>query len=299
MALIEHRERKLAARRRAGELINVLPASEEDPALFFIIDEFPDLIKAAKQNGKDVVTMLERMANKASKVNIWLIFGLQNPTNDDAGSSILKGALTGVVGLGLSEHQSRNLWQSARAEGWDSAPLTVGTYLLRDRAKEHQSPRVAKGLFLPPAERSRLITAALRRPSLLSGEEGVILGGITASPALGETARSGAYELNGERGFTEGSRPQLTVVRDAIHVQRGNREAPVTPRPAPTSRRESLAAFDAQVLHEVPPAHQGSIGPSAIAAQLDVDRSKVTRSLKRLAKDGQIAPAGDGEWSCP
>jgi hypothetical protein len=268
--------------------------------VWFIIDEFPDLIKAAKQNGKDVITMMERMANKARKVNIWLVLGLQNPTNDDAGSSILKGALTGVVGLGLSEHQSRNLWQSARAEGWDSAPLTVGTYLLRDRDKEHQSPRVAKGLFLPPAERSRLITAALRRPGLLSGEEAGILAGITPSPALGETARSGAYELNGEAGFTEGVRPRLSVVRDVIHAARGGLTAGIPLVPESRSGRESSTAeLDELVYAEVPGARQGGIGGTDLATQLGVSRDRVKRSFARLEKAGRVARNGDGTWSRP
>jgi len=305
-ALIEHRERQLAARRRAGELINVLPPSADNPWVWVIIDEFPDLIKAAKvfetetHEKLNVITVLERIANKARKVGIWLVLGAQNPGVDDVGSTILRGALTATVGLGLDQQQSKTLWGTLRGEGWDSESLSVGTYLLRARNDaDHKTPRVAKGVFLTPNMRAGVIAAASRQPSLLSGAEAGILSGIPQSPALGDTARNGSYELNTEAGFVEGSRPQLKLVRDGIPALVGNRDAGLPARPAPQSRRESLAVFDEQVAHEVPPAHQGSIGASAIAAQLDVDRSKVNRSLARLQKAGRIAPCGDGEWSSP
>lgn len=314
MALIEHRERKLAARRRAGEHINVLPPSEDEPWVWVIIDEFPDLIKEAKllkganQQDLNVITLLERIANKARKVGIWLILGLQNPTNDDAGSSILKGALTGIVGLGLNEHQSRNLWQSLRTEGWDSTPLTVGTYLLRDRDKEHQTPRVAKGLWLPPMDRSRVIAAARERPLVFTGHEARIITGEDAAPPVGTTARFGAFE-------DVSHRPQLSVVRDVkrdvkrdvnrdagrdvtrdVTVKAVTAERDVTVLPGRT-RREAADEFRERVLRELPSVSQGSVGASAIATQLGVDRSRVTRALKQLRKDGRATPNGDGEWS--
>lgn len=297
--LIEYRELKLATMRRAGHKINVLPATDDCPAVFVIIDEFPDLIKAAAEAGVNLIRQLERCVNKSRKTNIWWVIGLQNPVLADAGSSVLRAAFTAVVGLALDEQQSKTMWGSRRSQGWDSVSLSVGTYLLADREEHHKTPRVAKSYFVSPSERARLIDAATVRPSRLAGEEAVILTGITPSPALGETARNGAYELNDEDGFTEGARPQLTVVRDVIPAPAVNDDPGFTPRPVPVSRRENLAALDGKVLHEVPPAHQGSIGASAIAAQLDVDRSTVNRSLKRLEKAGRIAPHGNGEWSCP
>lgn len=297
-ALIEHRERRLAARRRAGEQINVLPPTEDEPWVWFILDEFPDLVKAAKLKAAEgnknfeVITLMERMANKGRKVGVWLWLAAQNPTNDDAGSSILKGALTGTVGLGLNEHQSRNLWQSARAEGWDSAPLTVGTYLCRDREKEHQAPRVAKGLLLTPNMRAELITAAVRQPRMLTGNEAVILGVKDTSPALGDTARRGSYEaIENVDEVADGAPPRLFVVRDPGPV--GREPEPVNEG---VSRRDVLEDLDEKVLREVAPAHQGSIRPIDIARQLDVDRQKVNRALGRLRRAGLVTSDGNGGW---
>lgn len=296
--VIEYREGLLSQMKREGQLIDVLEPSPDMPWLFFIIDEFPDLIKAAKQDKLDVITVLERLANKGRKVGVWLILGAQNPTVTDVGSTELRGALTGTIGLGLSQQQSKTLWGSDRAEGWDSTPLTIGTYLLRDRDATHQTPRVAKGLYVPARQRLDLIRAASAKRQPLDRQSALILAGNTAAVPLGDTARTGAYE---EIHPPEGAFPRLRVVREN-HAQRviPQELAPVIhERPVGTSRRESLAALDAKVLHEVPPSHQGAIGATAIAAQLDVSRDKVNRSLKRLEKAGQVAPTGDGEWSSP
>jgi hypothetical protein len=296
--VIEYREGVLSQMKRDGQLIDVLEPSPDMPWLFVIIDEFPDLIKAAKQDKLDVITVLERLANKGRKVGVWLILGAQNPTVTDVGSTELRGALTGTIGLGLSQQQSKTLWGSDRADGWDSTPLTIGTYLLRDRDATHQTPRVAKGLYVPARQRLDLIRAASAKRQPLDRQSALILAGNTAAVPLGDTARSGAYE---EIHPPEGAFPRLRVVRES-HARRviPQELAPVIhERPVGTSRRDSLAALDAKVLHEVPPSHQGAIGATAIAAQLDVSRDKVNRSLKRLEKAGEVAPTGDGEWSSP
>jgi len=243
--------------------------------------------------------VLERLANKGRKVGVWLILGAQNPTVTDVGSTELRGALTGTIGLGLSQQQSKTLWGSDRADGWDSTPLTIGTYLLRDRDADHQTPRVAKGLYVPARQRLDLIRAASTNRKPLDHRSDVILTGITSAAPLGETARTGAYQ---EVSPPEAAFPRLHVVRENHTAQRvipQQLDAVIHERSAGTSRGESLAALDVKVLHEVPPSHQGSIGATAIAAQLDVSRDKVNRSLKRLQKAGKVAPDGDGEWSSP
>jgi hypothetical protein len=308
--VIEYREGLLSRMKREGQLIDVLEPSPEMPWLFFIIDEFPDLIKAAKQASLDVITILERLANKGRKVGVWLILGAQNPTVTDVGSTELRGALTGIVGLGLSQQQSKTLWGSDRADGWDSTPLTIGTYLLRDRDAEHQTPRVAKGLYIPPRQRLDLIRAASSRRQPLDRQSALILEGNTPAVPLGETARTGAFE---EVGMPEAAQPRLRVVREPASARGGNPpvlEAGIpTPADGGISRgafagilghtRESRSAeLDERVYAEVPDSRQGGIGGTDLATQLEVSRDRVKRSFARLEKAGRVRPhpRGDGTW---
>jgi hypothetical protein len=282
-AVVEHRERLLAARKRAGELIDVLPPSPQMPWLFVLIDEFPDLIKGAKAGGHDVILNLERLAAKARKTGVWLILGAQNPTANDVGSTELRGALTATVGLGLSARQSQTLWGAAGKEGWDSTPLTEGQFLLRDREANHQTPRVAKGLYLPPAQRRDLIGEAARIPAWLDAESQALLVGADRSPALDTEP---AQRL---------PRPRLRLVTSGDASPRGN---PRTPTPT-VPRVETTAAsrgnprtaeLDERVYAEVPDEHQGGIGGTELATQLDVDRQRVKRSFERLARAGRVKP---------
>lgn len=287
--LIEYRERLLTARRRAGERIDVLPVSPENPAVFVIIDEFPDLVNGAKVevggNGEryDVLTVLERIAKKARKVRIWLTLAAQNPTKDDVGSTTLRAQLTATVGLSLDQQQSKNLWQSLRSQGWDSEPLSVGTYLLRDRNdKEHQQPRVAKGLWLSPDSRAALIEKASRQPGMFTGKEAQIVAGpdrriISADP-LPELAGGMPVE-----------KPQLRVVRETPEPSSGNLGG--------TLLRSRSAVLDEKVFDEIPDSRQGGVGQKEIAVQLGVSPDQSKRSLKRLADRGLVRSNGDGTWS--
>lgn len=258
-ALIEFREGFLSRRKKQGDLSDVLPPSPEMPWLWVIIDEFPDLIKAAKQSTPplDVITVLERMANKGRKVGVWLVLGAQNPTANDVGSTELRGALTGVVGLGLSERQSQTLWGTKRQEGWDSRSLTVGTYLLEDRDASHQMPRIAKGLYVPPQDRLRLIREVSSSPARLDADSQMFLDGTQPAASLGDTSRRGP----------------ITVV---------------SPGPAPNSDLDEL------VLSALPV--DGGTGATPVAAQLSVSRDRVEKSFRRLAEQGKAERRGRGQW---
>lgn len=305
-AFIEHRERKLTARRRAGERINVLPVSADEPEVFVIIDEFPDLVNGARMTtdadgaALPVMTVLERIAKKARKVRVWLILAAQNPGVADVGSTTLRAQFPVTVGLGLDEQQSKTLWGSLRSQGWDSEPLAVGSYLLRDRNdKDHSTPRVAKGVFLDPDARAEVIAAAAARPPRLIGHEARLLGGRLGGHAIGDTARYGTFEEVDPE--VEAGRPPLTLVQGGAGRDEEPAEvpppAPEAPRPAPRTREAVAAELDALVLAELPPAHQGGVRPGEIAGQVGVSRHKVQRSLARLEAAGRAARNGDGTWS--
>jgi hypothetical protein len=277
--LIEHRERQLAKLRRSGQEINVLPVTADTPAVFVFVDEFPDLVNGAKMSGQDggekidVMTVLERIAKKARKVRIWLILAAQNPGVTDVGSTTLRAQLTATVGLGLDDTQSKTLWGSLRSQGWDSEPLTVGTYLLRDRNdKDHQEPRVAKGLLLSPEQRSQLIRAASAQTGTLSAVELAILSGADQPAPLG------------------GSAPRLRVVPATPAV-------PSLASAAGPARAARSAELDELVFAECPDPHQGGIGGTEVAAQLGVTRDRVKRAFQRLEQAGRVAPRGDGTWA--
>jgi hypothetical protein len=294
---IENRERKLAARRRAGERINVLPTSAEEPAVWVIIDEFPDLVAGAKmETGPDgeklgVMTILERIAKKARKANVWLVLAAQNPGVDDVGSTTLRGQLTATIGLGLDQRQSMTLWGTLRQQGWDSESLAVGSYLLRDRNDpDHRAPRVAKGLFVSEDERAELIERASSRPGIFTGEEAQLIPGGPAGMVIdGDPTPQVA-------GFPP---PHLTLVQcgdtspNSIPIPTSQPQV----SPGMGSRIQS-GDLDARILGELPERHQGGVGASGIATQLGVDRGVVERALRRLETAGEVFHTGKrGGWA--
>jgi hypothetical protein len=298
--LIEHRERKLAARRRAGERINVLPTSAEEPAVWFVIDEFPDLVAGAKmETGPDgeklgVMAILERIAKKARKANVWLVLAAQNPGVDDVGSTTLRGQLTATIGLGLDQRQSMTLWGTLRQQGWDSESLAVGSYLLRDRNDpDHRAPRVAKGVWLSEDERAKLIDRVAIRPGILSGEEArIIPTHHTVIPAIptGETPPPAVERFPQPR--------RLTVVRDGDTPNPAPIPAPPSPAKPGMEPRVKAGDLDERILGELPERHQGGVGASGIATQLGVDRGVVERALRRLEAAGEVFHTGKrGGWA--
>jgi hypothetical protein len=252
---ILYRERLLSARKQAGHLIDTLQIDELFPALFFFIDEFPDLIKAG---GKPVLLLLERMAAKGRKVNVWIVLGAQNPTAHDVGSTELRGQLTATVGLGLKETQSRTLWGSQMQEGWNSVPLGQGEFLLQDA--DNQEPRRAKGLWLPPEKRLQIIRQASAATRRL---DATTVRNLCGAPEPATVGGGGTAVLEDEP----------------------------LPLDAPKSPIEEQ---DAAVWSALP--ESGGIGPQAIITDTGLDRYVVQRTLARLQKSGRAEKVGHGRW---
>lgn len=260
-AEITHREQLLSDMKRRGALIDTLPTSLEFPAIFAFLDEFPDLVKSA---GARVITLLERFAAKGRKVNVWLILGAQNPTEHDVGSTELRGAMTATVGLGLNERQSRTLWGSDRTDGWDSKPLLNGTFLLQDRDPEHREPRVAKGLWIPPAARLEVIERSRFAPNAMNPDSRRIL--------LGEASAT-----------------QLAWAADVDELE----EAPST-AVIDAQVRRTPADVDDIVFTQLPTS--GGLAPQQIMQATEFDRDTINRSLRRLQRAQRASNIGHGKW---
>ena len=252
---ILYRERLLATRKAAGHLIDTLQIDEQFPALFFFIDEFPDLIKAA---GRDVLLLLERLAAKGRKVNVWLVLGAQNPTAHDVGSTELRGQLTATVGLGLKEHGSKILWGSQHNEGWNSAPLGLGEFLLQD--PDNQEPRRAKGLWLPPEKRLQIIRDAAASPRRL---DATTLRTLCGAPEPATVGGGGTAVLEDE----------------PLEVE---------------SRKTPAEEQDAAVWAALP--ESGGLGPAAVVTTTGLKLDIVNRTLRRLEKSGRVEKIGHGRW---
>lgn len=154
--------------------------SEDTPWLVLVIDEFPDLISEAN---KTVIVLLSRIAKRARKCGVRLIFASQNGTKVDLGSKELQAQLNAIVGLQLSQDQSRNLWGThERQGGWSSAGLRKGQFLLKDDA--HTRPEIAKGFMLEQRDRVRQAKAAEALCKQLEPTAWAILRGTKGSSAI-------------------------------------------------------------------------------------------------------------------
>jgi hypothetical protein len=165
LALIEDRERQLAVGKEEDEDdIDSFQPTKDTPWLVLIIDEFPDLVAGGEpKEQKLVLVLLSRIAKRARKAGVKLIFACQNGSKADLGAKEIQSQLTCVVSLGLDPHASRTLWVSLWQNGWRSENLKVGQYFLRD--PEHTQPDIAKGYFVPTSERRAAVKAAAdRRP---------------------------------------------------------------------------------------------------------------------------------------
>jgi hypothetical protein len=160
MRFVESRERFLGSDAMDDDDADEFEPTDATPWLFLVIDEFPDLIAAAREMGekepqlsweKYVNTLLGRIAKKARKCGVRIIIGSQNATKEDLGKTEFRGQLVTTVGLLLSEQQNKNLWGQEVRLGWTSIGLGQGEFRLRD--PQHQTPRVAKGWWVPKADR--------------------------------------------------------------------------------------------------------------------------------------------------
>jgi hypothetical protein len=163
LRFIEARERRLGLD-DDGDADEFLPTDEE-PWLFLVIDEFPDLIAAARNAGerepglawiKWLNNTMGRIAKKARKCGVRIIIGTQNATKEDMGTTEFRGQLVTTVGLLLNEQQNKNLWGDGIRSGWTSRGLGQGVFMLQD--PEHQVPLRTKGWWVPKPER-KLVAA--------------------------------------------------------------------------------------------------------------------------------------------
>lgn len=231
LAVIEDRERQLGLAKEGGSDDDEFQASEDHPWLVLVIDEFADLIAAG---GKEVITLLGRIAKRARKCGARLVFLSQNGSKDDLGSKEMQAQLKALVGLGLDEHESKVLWgPSLTRQGWVSTHLKNGQYLLRD--EEHTTPAIAKGFYVHARDRRAIIaTAATSRPVLepsawaaLTGTEGIIIDMPTEEPEdvldeiLGILAESGPRRAE-DLAALPGMPSRATVFRRLrLHAEHG------------------------------------------------------------------------------
>lgn len=169
-AVIKNREAALGkAAEEDDEADDSFEPTKKTPWIVLIIDEFPDLLAEAEstpriKDGKEdgnllrvIVLLLGRIAKKARKCGIRLIFCTQNGTKVDVGSKEMQAQLKAIVGLRLDQQQSRNLWGPLERQGWRSTDLGLGEFLLND--EEHSIPNKAKGYWVTPEDRRRVVSA--------------------------------------------------------------------------------------------------------------------------------------------
>jgi hypothetical protein len=180
MAVIEQREHDLANGADDDDDADELDPTPETPWLVLVIDEFPDLLAAAKQVEmlNKLITLLSRIGKKARKCGVRLVFASQNGTKVDLGSKELQAQLRAIVGLALDPMQSRNLWQTLERLGWNSSHLKQGQYLLRD--DEHQVPEAAKGNWVDKKDRKRHVDKAVLLDKVLEEKAWAALCGVNS-----------------------------------------------------------------------------------------------------------------------
>jgi hypothetical protein len=166
---------------------------------------------------------------------------------------------------------------------------------------------VAKGLWLSPDSRADLIDRASRRPGGFTGEEAKILPGNPRRIVIDENAGIGAAPDPFPEVADPFPRPRLALVSrngntipapDPVPVPAGpvSTVTGIPRQPATRSRPVRTRDLDERVWAEVPEAHQGGIGGTDLAAQLQAGRSQVQGAFKRLEAEGRIRNAGNGKW---
>jgi hypothetical protein len=163
-AFIADRERQLGLDAGDDDDDSFEP-TDETPWLFVIFEEFPELIKQAGVAGlkdekaqiswaKYLQGLLDGIAKRGRKTGTKLLTGSQNGTKPDMGSKEFQGQLTCTIGLGMQEHQAKNLWgPNLMRLGWSTAGLSNGQY--RQRDAEHSVPTIAKGWWVERRDRRK------------------------------------------------------------------------------------------------------------------------------------------------
>jgi DNA segregation ATPase FtsK/SpoIIIE and related proteins len=203
LALVEDRERQLGVSKEDDESdIDSFQPTPETPWLVLVIDEFPDLVMG--EDGKPhrlVIGLLGRIAKRARKAGVKLLFASQNGSKTDMGAKEIQAQFTCVVSLGLDQHASRVLWVNLERLGWNSTHLRVGQYLQRDA--DHMTPDIAKGYFVPPSERRAAVRqAAGDRPQF--------------EPSAWMALNGAVYDYRDEESDSPRSRPVPREPADAV-----------------------------------------------------------------------------------
>jgi len=180
LAVIEDRERQLGiAKEQEDSDDDEFQPSPDRPWIVVIVDEYPDLIAAGDKN---LIKLIGRIGKRARKCGVRIMPVSQNGSKDDLGSKEFQAQLKAVLSLGLDAHANSVLWSPAQVrEGWNSANLRTGQFLLRD--EDHTRPEIAKGFYVVPRDRRAIIAeAAQDRPALeptawaaLTGTDGAII----------------------------------------------------------------------------------------------------------------------------
>lgn len=270
MNVVEHREREM--RRLKAK---TWPHAD----LFVPIDEFPTLVRVG---GKNVISLLTILAERARKTRVWLYPASQNGTRDDLGSTEFRAQMMCQLGGRLDKHMNSIMWGDLAKQGWDGTGLANGTWLLRDAARN--IPRVAKGAFLSEAEQIKLVREATRvegARAVLDQGSAAALCGTPVSEPMGTrlaTADRDTDDDDGRRAHQSPGQPRRVTV------------VPSSPSP--------LEDLDMRVLGLLPPVEsRAGTGATQLAGKLGVDRGKVERSLRRLDKGGWARHTGGrGGW---
>lgn len=185
LAVIEVRERQLGLdSENSDDADDEFQPSRERPWIVLIVDEFPDLVaasaaeertvqvvdpltgKTSTRNLEPIVSLIGRIGKRARKCGVRVVPAAQNGSKPDVGSKEFQAQLKSVVGLGLDPHASRVLWGELAKQGWNSAGLRNGQFLVRD--EDHPRPEIAKGYFVSTKDRRTTVDRAveLGRPVL-------------------------------------------------------------------------------------------------------------------------------------
>jgi hypothetical protein len=246
LAVIEVRERQLGRMAEdSDDADDEFMPSPETPWIVVVIDEFPDLIAsdADRETGPNrppsIVNLLGRIAKRARKCGVRLVPAAQNGSKADVGSKEMQAQLKSVVGLGLDQHASKVLWGELTKQGWNSAGLKNGQFLIRD--EDHSRPEIAKGFFVTARDRRTIVTQAVEagRPVL----EPTALAALTGT---GNDSEAIVIDMVTERD--EELEPVVRFLRDEHSAKAGELDGlPGMPARATIFRRLKRASIAGQV----------------------------------------------------
>lgn len=316
---VVYRERLLAKTKaeaaKAGKPTpDSLEPSKRLPAMRVIVDEYADLLSAIP----DADTVLERLAKRARKTAIFLMFLSQNGNVTELGSGTLRAQFRSVFGLAVRDTTAAQaiFGPGCGREGWAPERITVpGGFYLKDPT--HRDAKLGKSFYLSPEQRARVVTALARhgRTQLDAGTANAL--GIPEDE-LGEGWREAAARPAPEPGPT-GPAPSPSTEpapEDYLEVvfdpetdgpqpddQSGPPEpvsAPAFSIPAPRRPAEQENAEPADSTARVLALLQEAGGHGTTVPQLalatGLKRTRLYEILGELAEAGQAENTRRGRW---